>query len=246
MTQRITRREVMLVTGLAATVCAASALGVGGLLLLRRRAAPTPTPQPSAPPSLPPQPIIVPRAAWGARDPDHAAPNEYGYAESALDSSWWVYPGDLAAVYNTVVIHHTAHTQDTVETMQDIQNLHINRNGWADIGYHYGIDADGNIYEGRDIGVRGSSVGGYNTGLLGVVLMGNFEFDQPMEAQVASAQLLVNWLAALYSLSHLAGHSEFNSNTVCPGENIATQLDTFASNAGLQRGTGGYVAPSFG
>jgi hypothetical protein len=243
---RITRREALVVTGLAATVCAASTLGVGGLLLLRRRAAPTATPFPSSTPDLPPQPIIVPRLAWGAREPDRAAPNEFGYAESPLDNGWWVYPGDLAEVYNTVVIHHTAHAQDTVETMQDIQNLHMNRNGWADIGYHFGIDIEGNIYEGRDIGVRGSSVSGYNTGLIGVTLMGNFEVDQPTAAQLSATQKLVNWLAALYSLSHLAGHSEFNSNTVCPGESLASQLDTFASIAGLQRGTGGYVAPAPG
>jgi hypothetical protein len=244
--QRITRREIMLVTGLAAAACAAGTLGVGGLLLLRRRAAPTPTPLPSATLIVPPQPIIVSRKAWGARDPDHTAPNEYGYADSPLENGWRVYPGELSEVYNTVVIHHTAHAHDTVETMQDIQNLHMNRNGWADIGYHYGIDPNGNIYEGRDIGVRGSSVSGYNTGLIGVVLMGNFEVDQPTEAQIASAQALVDWLAALYRLSHLAGHSEFNGNTVCPGENLNTQLDIFASHASLRRGIDGYVAPSLG
>ena len=243
---RITRREALVVTGLAATACAASALGVGGLLLLPRRTAPTATPSPSSTPDLPPQPIIVPRAAWGAREPDHAAPNERGFAEAPLDNSWWVYPGDLAEVYNTVVIHHTAHNQENAETMVDIQNLHMNRNGWADIGYHYGIATDGNIYEGRDIGVRGSSVSGYNTGLIGVTLMGNFEVDQPTEAQLATVQTLVNWLAARYRLSHLAGHGEFNGNTVCPGENLISHLHTFASAAGLQRGTGGYVAPTVG
>lgn len=242
--RRMTRREMLFVSGLAAAACAASALSVGGLMLLRRRTAPMPTPQPTETAFLPPQPIIVPRAAWGARDPDHMAPNEYGYADSPLDSSWWVYPNDLSEVYNTVCIHHTAHAHDSVETMQDVQNLHMNRNGWADIGYHYGIDTDGNIYEGRDIGVRGSSVGGYNTGLIGIVLMGNFEIDQPTEAQITSTQVLVNWLTALYRLSHLAGHNEFNGNTVCPGENLASQLDTFATNAGLQRGTGGYVSPT--
>ncbi len=190
-----------------------------------------------------PRPIIVARAEWNARAPNHEAPNEFGFAQTATDSEWYVYPDDLAEVYNTLAIHHSAALLFTNETMLDVQKLHMDKNGWADIGYHFGIDRNGTIYEGRDIHVRGASVAGYNTGTIGVVVMGNFQIDSPLDVQLAASSALVNWLAFTYRLTHLVGHYEFNPESVCPGENMKTHLDTIAQAAGLQRGTGGHVPP---
>ena len=189
-------------------------------------------------------PNIVPRAEWGARRPDHKASNEFGIDKSALGNGWYVYPDDLRDIYNTVVIHHSAQPLATNQTMSNIQNLHMNANHWADIGYHYGIDRHGVIYEGRRLQVRGASVARHNTGVIGIVVMGNFEGESPRKAQLRSLQALVNWLALTYTLSHLAGHREFNSQSVCPGKRLARYLDVLASGARLARGTTGYVAPA--
>lgn len=221
-----------------------SALGGFGLGTLIHRLLPHIISTPNETRPLPPAPVIIPRSDWGASLPDHTAINEYGIASSPLETNWYVYTRDLKQVYNTVAIHHSAHLLASDETMKSIQNLHMRRNGWADIGYHYGIDRNGVIYEGRDIHARGASVAGYNTGTIGVVVMGNFEVDQPFEAQLAALQQVVNWLAATYELSHVAGHSEFNPETVCPGRNLHIYLDELAKSAGLQRGTSGHVRPS--
>jgi hypothetical protein len=195
--------------------------------------------------SPPLQPIILSREAWGARAPDFKAENESGIAKSPFDDGWYRYPDDLADVYRTVAIHHSATLGNPDETMRDLQNLHMNRNRWADVGYHYGIDRAGLIYAGRDIGVRGSSVAGHNTGTIGIVLMGNFEEDrQPADLQLASLRALVAWLTATYPLTHLAAHGEFNPETVCPGKNLWMLLDEIALEAGLERGTAGYVPPA--
>jgi hypothetical protein len=241
-----TRRELLLISGLAAASCAASLLGIGGLLLLRRSTSPRAVPTQDPAPTAPAAPFIVPRSAWGAREPDHTAPNEFGYAQNPLETSWWVYQQPLEDVYTTLVVHHTAHSGETMETMIDVQALHMDRNGWADIGYHFGIDQDGNIYEGRDIQVRGASVSGYNTGLIGVALMGNFEIELPSEAQMIALTSLGLWLAQKYRLSHLAGHQDFNASTACPGVNLRVSLEALAIACGLQHGTGGYTAPSGG
>jgi hypothetical protein len=45
--------------------------------------------------------------------------------------------------------------------------------GFDDIGYHFGIDCQGNIYEGRDVRLKGSSVHNFNTGVIGIVLLNN-------------------------------------------------------------------------
>src|SRR5687767_1957833 len=113
---------------------------------------------PIAPPSLSlDMPPVISRSEWGARLPDHQAPNEFGFATSPLNPEWYTYPETLTDVYNTVVIHHSASLLASDETMADIQDSHMDVNGWADIAYHYGIDKDGLIYEGRDIGSRGAS-----------------------------------------------------------------------------------------
>lgn len=189
-------------------------------------------------------PMIVSRAVWGARRPDHKASNEFGFDKSALGDGWYVYPDDLADVYNMVVVHHSAQPLATNQTMRDIQNLHMNANHWADIGYHYGIDKNGVIYEGRRLQVRGASVAGHNTGVIGVVVMGNFEVESPMKAQLRALQTLVNWLAVTYTLTHLAGHREFNPQSVCPGKRLGRHLDHLANGASLERGTAGYIAPA--
>lgn len=192
---------------------------------------------PPATPTPPPMPTIVPRAAWGARDPNPDAAMESG------PFGWHVYEGDLAQVYRTVAIHHSAHRLASNKTMRDLQDIHMDRNQWADIGYHYGIDAQGVVYAGRDIRVRGSSVAGYNTGTIGVVVMGNFEVEQPLPTQLDSLRTLVVWLAHTFRLTHLAAHGEFNPDSVCPGRFMQQHLDALAAAAGLLRGTGGYVPP---
>ena len=235
MSRPITRRA-FLVTALTA--------GFGALLAyFYRRSQPVYVviePNATTPPPL----TIVSRAEWGAREPNHEASGEFGFATSATDPAWYVYPDPLPEVYNTVAIHHSASLLDSNETMREVQDLHMDRNRWADVGYHYAIDRNGVVYEGRDIRVRGSSVGGYNTGTIGVVVMGNFEYDQPLEVQLTVLQTLINWLATTYTLTHLAGHGEFNPESVCPGKNMIPYLDTLAQTAGLQRGTSGHVKPT--
>jgi len=235
----ISRRRILtlLITGLAASIGAI-------LAWLTRRPNPTviiinPTSQPSPTPAL----TIISRDQWGARPPNHEAANEFGFATSVTDLTWYVYPNDLVEAYSTVAIHHSAISLDTDETMKSVQDLHMDTNHWADVGYHYVIDKKGIIYEGRDIHVRGASVAGYNTGTIGVCVMGNFEIESPLEIQLTVLQQVVNWLATTYTLTHLAAHGEFNPESVCPGKNIMPYLDILAQVAGLQRGTGGYVKP---
>ena len=223
----------LLLTALATASSAALAL------LTRRREPivivlePTLTPTPTL--------VIVSRDQWGARPPNHDTVNEFGFATSATDLAWYRYPDPLADAYNTVAIHHSAIPLDTNETMSSIQDLHMDTNQWADVGYHYVIDKDGILYEGRDIQVRGASVAGYNIGTIGVCVMGNFEVDLPLDIQLTKLQQLVNWLATTYTLTHLAAHHEFNPESLCPGKNMLPYLDSLAQAAGLLRGTSGHV-----
>ncbi len=239
MSRPISRRRILtlLITGLTA------ATGTVIAWLTRRPNPIVVVIEPTSAPSPTPTLTIVSRDQWGARPPNHEAANEFGFANTAIDKAWYVYPENLVDAYSTVAIHHSAIPLDTNETMPSVQDLHMDTNHWADVGYHYVIDKNGIIYEGRDIHVRGASVAGYNTGTIGVCVMGNFEIDFPLEIQLTILQQVVNWLAVTYTLTHLAAHGEFNPESVCPGKNMLPYLDTLAQVAGLQRGTGGYVKP---
>ena len=250
----MTRREALLWITALSGGAAASVCGLSGLvatLFARRHPQEADSTTPAATPPAaevltptPTLPVILPRSAWGARDVNHQARAEPGFYSPDNLLGWRVYSGDLSDVYSTVAIHHSFPFRRDTGTMREIQDLHQDMQNWADIGYHYGIGADGTIYEGRDIRVRGASVAGYNTGTIGVVLIGDFEQETPAEAQLASVLALVVWLAQAYTLTHLAGHFEFNPETVCPGLNMKPFLDPLAAAAGLLRGTGGYVLPT--
>ncbi len=248
----LTRREWLAWAIGLGGLAASGACSVGALLaFLARRAersalqptvppSPTPNLTPTAPP-LPPQ--VIRRQEWNALPPDHTAEEEFGFASPENPTGWYVYSGDLAAIYTTAVIHHSFPLLRDSGSMRALQDLHMQARRWADIGYHFGIDGKGEIYEGRDIRVRGASVAGYNTGTLGIVLMGNFEVEAPSHAQLVALQRLLYWLKQAYTLTHLAGHYEFNPTTVCPGSSMRAYLNLLAESLGLQRGTGGYVPP---
>lgn len=190
----------------------------------------------SAIPVLPAMPTPIPRADWEARPINHEAFNEYGFASDTNPTGWLVYADDLKTAYHTLSIHHSAVSRLAYETMRTIQDEHLDKRGWADIGYHFGIDPQGHIYAGRDLHVRGASVAGGNTGVIGVVLMGNFELEAPTDAQLVAIQTLANWLTETCVLTHLAGHSELNPGiTVCPGRFMQPYLDVLACGAGLKR-----------
>ena len=187
-------------------------------------------------------PVIISREAWGAAAPDHAARAEGGFYDAATNPGGWLaYAEPLRDTLNTLVVHHSA---SAIDGVRDIQRLHMQTRGYADIGYHFLIGADGLIYAGRDVGARGAHTGGANTGTVGVALLGNFERGDPAPAQLDSLRQLGAYLAAAYALTHLAGHRDFQPEaTVCPGAGLAPLLPGLAEELRLDYGTSGYEAP---
>lgn len=231
--QRISRRRMLGLVG----ITAACALG-GAVALLPRTSAPRVVilPTDTSIPTL----SILPRSAWGARRPNHNARNERGFYSAANPLGWRNYGADYPDIYRTLVAHHSViYRHDDRTTLRDVQALHMQDNGWADVGYHFLIGTDGQVYQGRDLQVRGVHVGGFNTGSVGVCLLGDFTRRDPLPAQLESLLMLGRWLQTQLPLTHLAAHSEFNIDTQCPGR-LRWFLDDLAARLGLLRGTGGY------
>src|SRR5437016_1926200 len=65
---------------------------------------------------------------------------------------------------------------DWAAVVRSIWVLHVQGNGWNDIGYNYLIDPNGVLYEGRGggDGVMGAHFSCVNSGTMGVALLGTF------------------------------------------------------------------------
>lgn len=186
---------------------------------------------------------IIPRAQWGAAEPDHTVSGEHGfYHPQTNPQGWLVYPEPLDEVLTSIIVHHSA--SRLIAGPLKIQRTHMENKGLADIGYHFVIDQCGTPYEGRPLNVRGAHTGGRNTGTVGIVLLGNFENGPPPAAQLAALQTLAGCLAAAYHITHLAGHRDFQpGHTVCPGQFLEPLLPALAAGLGLTFGTAGYNGP---
>lgn len=71
-------------------------------------------------------------------------------------------------------LHHAAATYPSgKKAMQAIQRFHQDSRGWADYAYNWGVDEEGNIWEGRGWGAQGGHTRGWNTKSVAVCYMGD-------------------------------------------------------------------------
>lgn len=126
----------------------------------------------------------------------------------------------------------------TVQRLNWIRNGHIGRRSksgepWADIGYHYIIDRNGRVWEGRPIRFQGAHVQDHNENNIGVLVMGNFERQQPSSPQLATVDRFVAQLMRQHrvSLASVRTHREWNP-TECPGRNLQAYMSRTRSRGG--------------
>ena len=136
------------------------------------------------------QPSIVTRAQWGANESWRGSPR---YASNV----------------RYAVVHHTAGSNtysraQAPAVVRGIYSYHARTLGWADIGYNFLVDRYGTVYEGRaggmERGVIGAHAAGFNTGSVGISIMGNFQSVAPPQvAQQAVADVL-SWKFDLHGI----------------------------------------------
>lgn len=120
-----------------------------------------------------------------------------------------------------IILHHTASASATVES---IHNDHLKR-GWAGIGYHYLIQPDGTIDEGRPIKYTGSHCAGNNTSSIGIALVGDFRKTKPTEEQIDSLNLLVAELKdQVHTIKRVLNHNDLYK-TLCPVINLKAMVE---------------------
>lgn len=127
-----------------------------------------------------------------------------------------------------ITIHHEGtifeKNENAPEHIKNVQTwgMGIDRN-WTDIPYHFLIDPNGNIYEGRNVFTVGETATEYDpSGHLLITCMGNFEEQEISEEQLNSLINLVAHCCKKYSISPetIASHRDYSKITVCPGKNL--------------------------
>ena len=119
---------------------------------------------------------------------------------------------------NSIVIHHSQNRKN----FKEIKNLHINEYKQDDIGYHFVVDKQGNILNGRDIRKIGAHVYNHNKNSIGICLIGNFDIQIPNKEQINSLLKLIKELKSKYDIEEIKMHREFpNVSKTCPGKNFS-------------------------
>ena len=187
-------------------------------------------------------PQVVPRAFWGADESiRRAAPS-------------------FAPALRFAVVHHTAgrngYSQaEAAAIVRGIQLYHVKGNGWNDIGYNFLVDRFGTVYEGRfggiDRNVVGAHAQGFNTGSVGVALIGTYDTTGPPAAAEDALARLLAWRLDLAHVDPLAtlsflsgGNPRFTAGfpvflravsghrdtgfTACPGDTLYARLADIA------------------
>jgi hypothetical protein len=197
------------------------------------------------------QPGVVARSGWGA---DESLRFDANGKEVWPPTFWPV---------QKLIVHHTA-TQNAdpnpASTMRAMYYYHAITQGWGDIGYNFVIDEAGQIYKGRHShttsnpssvspspddtitgedaagnGVTGAHALGYNSGTVGVALLGTLTNQDATPAAKNALEDLLAWKAdahgidpqgstpytnpvsgAQLTFANIAGHRDVNA-TECPG-----------------------------
>lgn len=183
---------------------------------------------------------VTGRKAWGAKDPMWS--NEVIYYNT-LEAT-------LPAILERVVVHHT-NNSDSIQSNESNQQ----GRGYAALGYHFFIDAQGLVYEGRPLEIMGSHAGAGKTsgpindpdwGSIGIVMQGDYHnadnwFFQSNstapQVQLTTLENLITALRSAYGIDQLLMHREVvraGDETVCPGDHMAGHVTAMRTRLGMR------------
>jgi len=137
---------------------------------------------------------------------------------------------------NEIIVHCTATTpnwwegRSSEEKVREVRDWHLKR-GWSDIGYHWLIDRDGTVVQGRPEEKIGAHVKGHNTGTIGISLFGGHgssaddDFNDHFTwAQEEALRNLIGEIEQRYDIQKVSGHNEYSSKA-CPGFRVGPFLN---------------------
>jgi N-acetyl-anhydromuramyl-L-alanine amidase AmpD len=153
----------------------------------------------------------------------------------------------MVAPWRITVHHEGSNTEDLtseagvaerLRTITRVQQQSVGEGGLGagDLAYHFVIDRSGRIWEGRLLNWQGAHAGNEaaNTGNIGIVLLGNFDLQEPSVSQLLSLRQLLANLCQRYAIrpENIYGHDEVKSQyglppTRCPGRHLSAWLRSY-------------------
>lgn len=145
-----------------------------------------------------------------------------------------------------ITIHHTASRQRPgIPLSQKLRSLQAfsqtdalladgrRKAAWADIPYHFYIDANGQLAEGRSMLFAGDTNTNYSPqGHIGIAVEGNFETEKPNSKQLESlVELLALLLDDLNLDASAIDHHGSYAATACPGQHLEALLPDVIARA---------------
>lgn len=115
-----------------------------------------------------------------------------------------------------IVIHCTATVECKEFNVQDVRRWHKQR-GFKDIGYHYLIGINGEVWKGREDNVIGAHVKGYNRNSIGISYVGGLDNnlapkDTRTPEQINSLERLLIDLKNKHPDTEILGHRDFSKD----------------------------------
>lgn len=134
----------------------------------------------------------------------------------------------------SIILHCSATPEGKDIKTETIRNWHVKGNGWKDIGYHYVIELDGSVKDGRPVEQVGAHCKNHNSNSIGICYVGGIDDkrkpkDTRTVQQKESMFLLVYRLLNLYGLSfeNVYCHNQFD-NKSCPSFKIGQFRNEFS------------------
>jgi hypothetical protein len=139
---------------------------------------------------------------------------------------------------NKIVIHHTCTDRDKPNQVAMIRHIHKNRGLGSGVQYHYLIHGDGATVQTRAPSKIGNHCFAHNDNSLGIALTGNFQQENPTEAQLEALEAILVKLCTKYQLPSycIYGHQEIAHParpTLCPGSNLIIKLQALRGRVNL-------------
>lgn len=165
---------------------------------------------------------------------------EIGGSSSAGGADWRL---RIPHQIRMITLHHSGSPEplrpedDPVEKLRGLQAWGQADKNWWDVPYHFLIDLNGRIYEGRDWRYMGETNTEYDPrGHLLISVLGNYDLQEPTPAQIDAVTELMAWAAAEFDVppDRIYGHGEL-AETSCPGRHLRRYLEDGTFREGVRR-----------
>jgi hypothetical protein len=152
----------------------------------------------------------------------------------------------------SITLHHEGSAEplrpgdDPVKQLRALQAWGERDRNWWDVPYHYLIDLDGNIYEGRDWHYMGETNTTYDpSGHFLISIIGNYNLQEPTQKQLDAIADLMAWAVKEFDVpvDSIKGHYQY-AETGCPGKNLRKYLEDGTFRRMVEARLGGGVEVS--